>query len=70
MALVVDSSCYYFQSTDGSPFIYCTVPFYFPKPWRAILVRFGSQNAIAATSIFMNSTGKYARKSAFSSYEQ
>lgn len=43
MALVVDSSCYYFQPTVGSPFIYCAVPFYFPRPWRAVLVRFGSQ---------------------------
>lgn len=43
MTLVIDSARHYFQPTVGSPFIHCAVPFYFPKPWRQVVVRFGSQ---------------------------
>ena len=43
MALVVDSHRYFFQPTIGSPFIYCAVPFYVPRPWLHVVVRFGSQ---------------------------
>ena len=43
MALVVDSALHYFLPTNGSPFIYCAVPFYVPRPWRHIVLRFGSQ---------------------------
>lgn len=43
MALVVDSQRYYFRPTIGSPFIYCAVGFYVPRPWFHVVVRFGSQ---------------------------
>jgi hypothetical protein len=43
MTLVVDSTSYSFLPSVGSPFIYCPVPCYYPKPWRHVVVRFGSQ---------------------------
>lgn len=43
MSLQVDSHRYYFRRTNGSPFIYCKVDFYVPRPWIHVAVRFGSQ---------------------------
>tara|TARA_Y100000817_G_scaffold312391_1_gene306271 strand:- start:951 stop:1271 length:321 start_codon:yes stop_codon:yes gene_type:complete len=43
MSLQLGSEIYYFRPTVGSPFIYCAVDFYVPRPWIHLAIRFGSQ---------------------------